>query len=209
MIIHDVEQGSAEWHALRAGIPTASEFDKILSPTGKKSAQAEGYANRLLAELIVGGSVETWEGNVWTERGKELEQEAADFYEMSKGVTLKKVGFITDNERTMGASPDRLIEGGGLLEIKCPSPHVHVAYLLKGEVDQGYNSQLQGQMLVTGEAWVDIVSYHPQMPPVIMRVKRDESYIKSLREALDEFTATIEKKKASLIEAGHLTKEEA
>ncbi len=47
------------------------------------------------------------------------------------------------------------------------------------------------------------------MPPVIMRVKRDESYIKSLREALDEFTATIEKKKASLIEAGHLTKEEA
>lgn len=205
MIVHDVEQGGAEWFALRAGIPTASEFDKILSPTGKKSTQAEGYANRLLAELIVGGSVETWGGNMWTERGHELEQEAADFYEMSRGVVLKKVGFITDDKKTMGASPDRLIEGGGLLEIKCPSPHVHVEYLLKGTIDQGYNSQMQGQMLVTGEDWVDIVSYHPQMPPVIMRVAKDPAYQGKLREALSEFSAMLEIKKQTLAKLGHLS----
>ena len=34
MIIHEVEQGSGDWLKLRLGIPTASEFDKIITPTG-------------------------------------------------------------------------------------------------------------------------------------------------------------------------------
>jgi hypothetical protein len=41
MITHDVTQGSPEWLEARLGIPTASEFDKIITPTGKPSTQYE------------------------------------------------------------------------------------------------------------------------------------------------------------------------
>lgn len=205
MLIHDVEQNSPEWHALRAGKPTASEFDKIFTPTGRDSKQAEGYANRLLAELIVGGQVETWGGNMWTDRGHELEAEAADYYAIRTGATLEKTGFITDDDCTMGASPDRLVNDDGLLEIKCPSPHVHVEYLLNEKIDNGYFTQLQGQMLVTGRLWVDIISYHPNMPPVIMRVPRDAIYISKLRGKLADFKIMMEEKRQRLIELGHLS----
>lgn len=204
MIIHDVAQGTLEWHQARSGIPTASEFDKILTPTGKPSTQAETYANRIIAEIMTGGAVEGWQGNMWSERGNELEAEAAAYYELRKGVKLQTVGFITDDNRTMGASPDRLIGEDGLLEIKCPSPQVHVEYLLKQKIDQGYFTQLQGQLLVTGRAWVDIISYYPTMPSIIMRVERDPIYISKLRGAITEFNLMIAEKRNRMIELGYM-----
>ena len=38
MIILDVEQGSRAWIEARLGIPTASEFSRIVTPGGKLSA---------------------------------------------------------------------------------------------------------------------------------------------------------------------------
>jgi hypothetical protein len=41
MKIHNCTQGTEEWRKLRAGIPTASEFHKIITPkTGQLSKQA-------------------------------------------------------------------------------------------------------------------------------------------------------------------------
>jgi hypothetical protein len=55
MKIHNVDQGSPEWHALRCGVPTASEFSKILTPkTMKLSEQAPAYMYRLLGEWMLG-----------------------------------------------------------------------------------------------------------------------------------------------------------
>ena len=55
MIIHaDVLQGSEQWHALRLGKPTASAFDKIVTP--KKcdlSAASHAYALRLVSERLL------------------------------------------------------------------------------------------------------------------------------------------------------------
>ncbi len=39
--------------------------------------------------------------------------------------------------------------------------------------------------------WVDLVSYHPEMPPVIVRCKRDDVYIKTLSTALAAFVDTL------------------
>src|SRR5579871_3733967 len=103
MIVIDCEQGSDEWHKARLGLPTASEFDKIITPTGKPSTQYDAYANRLLAEIMVGHSVETFEKTPWMERGNALEADAASFYELQREVTLTPVGFVTDDARTMGA----------------------------------------------------------------------------------------------------------
>ncbi len=50
MIIHDVQQGTDEWHKLRAGIPTSSEFASLVSGTGKISTSLKGYAHKLATE---------------------------------------------------------------------------------------------------------------------------------------------------------------
>lgn len=204
MKIYNVEQGSDEWFQARLGIPTASEFSCIVTPTGKASTQAEAYINKLLAEILTGKPLESMESNGWMERGKELEADAAQFYELQRDVSTELVGFCTDDERTMGASPDRLVGEDGLLEIKCPAPHTHVQYLLEQEVDRKYYPQVQGQLLVTGRKWVDLLSYHPEMPPVIMRIERDEDYLKFMSGEIASFTRKLLAKKKLLIELGHL-----
>lgn len=204
MKIHDVEQGSPEWLACRLGIPTASEFDRIITPTGKPSTQDEAYANRLIAEIMTGKPVDEYEGNSWMVRGRELEAEAVRFYELQRDVETVKVGFVTDDARTMGCSPDRLVGDDGLLEIKCPAPHTHVQYLIEERVDRKYYTQVQGQMLVTDRQWADLMSYHPEMPPVITRIRRDVTYLAFLSELLVAFSAKLQAKKQKLIELGHL-----
>lgn len=192
MQIHNVEQGSDEWHAVRLGIPTASEFAKILTPTGKLSAQAEAYANKLVAEKLAGKRLESFEGNDWTERGNELEAAAVSYYEVLTDSTTEKVGFVTAGE--CGCSPDRLVGDDGLLEIKCPAPHTHVHYMLTGKIEQKYTPQVQGQLMITGRKWCDLLSYHPDLPPVLIRIERDEDYIEALRGAIKELNKDIAEK---------------
>lgn len=190
MIVHDVIQGSAEWARLRMGIPTASNFEKIITPGGKPSKQAEAYRRHLLAEMLIGLPIDAPKTS-WMDRGVEMEDEAVCYYEFERDVAVKKVGFVIDESGLFGASPDRLVGEDGLLEIKCPSPAVHVSYLMADGADSDYSVQLQGQMLVTGREWVDICSYHPAMPSVIVRVPRDELFIGKLRTALAEFTEAL------------------
>lgn len=204
MKIIDCQQGTPEWFSARLGLPTASEFDKILTPTGKPSTQWEAYANRLLAEMLVGKPVDSFEGNGWTERGNELEPEAAKFYEFTNEIETLTVGFVTNDEGTYGCSPDRLVGNDGLLELKCPAPHTHIQYLLDKKIDQKYYPQVQGQLLVTGRAWVDLVSYHPEMPPVVIRVPRDETFIMALDDALKDFTHKLQAKRKRMVELGYL-----
>lgn len=204
MLTYDVEQGSDEWFEARLGIPTASEFDKIITAGGKVSTQAEAYAARLLAEILTGKPVQTFEKTPWMERGAELEEEAAQYYELQNELDLVKVGFCTDDNKLYGCSPDRLVGEEGLLEIKCPAPHTHVQYLLNGTIDKGYWPQIQGQLLVTGRQWCDWMSYNPEMPAVIIRMQRDEEFIGALKAALVLFRSKLDVDRALLISRGYL-----
>ncbi len=203
MKVYDFEQGSEEWLQIRLGKPTASEFDKIITGTGKASTQVNGYINKLLAEVIMGKPAESFKSEAM-ERGSQLEQEAADYYEMLNDAVLHKVGFCTDDAGLFGCSPDRLVGDDGLLEIKCPLPHTHVSYLLSGKMDTGYKPQVQGQLMITGRAWCDFMSYHPDMPPLIVRVDRDEDYIESLKNELLDVIKQIQVGKNKLISEGVL-----
>lgn len=194
MLIHNVEQGTEDWFKVRLGIPTASCFDRIITPTGKDSTQAEAYENKLVAELLTGKPVDDFDGNAWTERGNELEPDAANFYAMQHDVEPVKIGFVTDDARAYGCSPDRMIGDDGLLEIKCPAPHTHVKYMLDQSIDRKYYPQLQGQLFVTGRLWVDIISYHPEMQPVILRVERDEPFIIDLAKLLKRVSNNVKTK---------------
>lgn len=190
MKVYNVEQGSDEWTALRAGLPTASEFSKIITPkTHTLSASASSYAVKLAVEIILGCPLEAdLNHNQDVQRGIALEEVAAQSYEFETAETAQRVGFITDNAGTYGASPDRLIGEDGLLEIKCPRPEKHAHYMLNG-FGADYFVQVQGQLLVTGRRWCDRYSYCPGLRPYTERVERDEAFLKALSDALAQFHA--------------------
>ena len=52
-IIKDIEQGSQEWLSLRLGIATASNFNKIITSTGKESSQLNQYAFYLASDYFL------------------------------------------------------------------------------------------------------------------------------------------------------------
>lgn len=191
MIVHNVLQGTSEWLALRAGIPTASDFDRIITKSGKPSTQAEKYMHKLLAERMMGRPV-VEHVSYWMGRGNQMEAEAVSYYEQMRDLDTERVGFVTDDARTIGASPDRFVGVDGLLEIKVPAEHTHVGYLLKHAVDAEYYPQVQGQLWVTERAWADILSYHPEMPPALVRVERDEKFIGVLSAAVRAFAGALE-----------------
>lgn len=199
MIVHDVKQNSEEWYALRLGIPTSSEFSRIFTPGGKISKQAEGYMDHLLAEWAMGSALQTRETE-WMQRGHELEDRAVKSYEFETERETSLVGFVTTDNLMIGTSPDRLVGDDGILEIKCPAPQTHLGYMRRRHIDGDYYSQVQGQLYVTGRKWVDIQSYFPGLPSVIIRVQRDEEYIANLASVLAEFVRLLLEARVDIIE---------
>lgn len=190
-IYHDVDQYSDAWNKLRLGLPSSSQFKKIITEKkGELSKSRTDYMYHLLAEKALGRPIDTFTTPAM-ERGSELEPEAVGYYEFMEGVEAKRIGFVTDDNRRYGCSPDRLIGEDGLLEIKCPSPNTHMRYLLEGSHEADYRQQVQGQLLVTGRKWVDLISYHPEFPEnlklAIVRIEADWEYQGLLSNALDEF----------------------
>jgi len=207
MKVHDCIQGSREWRKLRLGVPTASNFDKIITPkTGKPSSQAESYRMDLLAEMVLGQPLEKVKTE-WMQRGNDLEPVAISYYEFQTDAETMPVGFITNDAGTVGASPDRIVNDDLLLEVKCPSAGQHLAYVLgKHGVDAEYRVQLQGQLFIAEKKAVDIISFHPQMPHAIVRIERDEDFIKLLDAELKSFVAILTEKRDELDRRGLLAK---
>jgi len=179
-------QGSPEWFAAKCGVPSASNFDKLLTVKGEVSKQRVKYLYQLAGERITGISEESYQNGDML-RGKELEPEARKLYELIKSTKVQEVGFCLDEKLGAGCSPDGLVRKNGLLEIKCPKLVIHVEYLLAYTLPLDYFQQIQGQLLVTGREWVDFVSYFPGLRPLIIRVKREEKFLKILKTELKVF----------------------
>ncbi len=187
MITLDIQQGTQEWLDARCGIPTASNFDKIVTISGAPSKQAQKYLYQLAGERILCHAEESYRNGAM-ERGNELESEARSYYELVNDLEIKQTGICYPDERKLySCSPDGLVKEDGLIEIKCPIIHTHVGYLLDGSGPSDYFQQTQGQLLVTGRKWVDFFSYYPGLKPVIVRVERDEKFIKTLALELENF----------------------
>lgn len=199
MIYHEVVQHSPGWFKMRLGLATASCFDKIVTPAkGDPSKQMDDYANNLIGELVTGNNAETFT-SYWMERGQQFEADAAAAYEFITGFELDRGGFLTDDDMTVGASPDRrVIKLGsvvGGVEIKCPKEGTQVANLLRGDdIDPQYKPQVQGQILIGGFEFVDWFSYHPDFPPALIRTYRDDAYCNKLASALEQFESLLQEK---------------
>lgn len=202
MIRLDHPQGSKAWSDARLGIPTASQFSRIITQkTLKVSESATGYRNELLAEWLLREPLDGGDFD-FTQRGTALERGARKFYEMAREVEVDSVGLLLRDDRRCGGSPDGLVGTDGGLEIKCPSAAVHVGYLLGGESDK-YRAQIQGNIWIAERAWWDFLSYHPTLPPALVRCHRDERFIAALAQAVDEFCDRLAAAKEELIARGY------
>ena len=115
---------------------------------------------------------------------------ACHSYRWCNPPTRKSGIFLTD-DRSIGASVDRLVGDDGILEVKCPLAPKHLAILL--EADTGdYNLQCQGQMWITGRAWCDLLSFFPELPPALMRVERDEKSIEAIADEVGRFCVRLD-----------------
>jgi len=190
MTFFDVEQGSDEWFAMRKGKFTASTFKDLFAAKTTKAYEKVIY--RVVFERLTGESPEGFT-NEWMERGKELESEAREKYEMMTFNKVSNGGFVEVDE-WVGCSPDGFIRNdNGLIEIKCPAFNTHLNYLLDKKLPKIYEKQVQGQMYVTGAEWCDFMCYHPKLQPLIIRIERDEIMITEIKKKLEE---SIEKAKS-------------
>lgn len=189
--IFNCEQGTAEWYQARAGIPTASEFDTVLAKGrgGGESKTRRTYMLKLIGERLTKEPMWSY-SNEHMERGKAMEAEARDLYQMIAEVECEQVGFLRRGDA--GCSPDSLVGNDGMLEIKTKLPHLQLDCILYDELPAEHRAQCQGQLWIAERDWVDFVSYWPGLPLFAKRVFRDEDYIKRLAEAVRVFNAEME-----------------
>lgn len=198
MIVLDLEQGTPDWIAARLGIPTASRFADILTPKTRKASASQGrYLCELLAERLTGYPANDITSDFMA-RGTSLEAEAAAAYEFDNDRMTEKVGFVLDDARRVGCSPDRLVGDDGLLEIKCLSVANHVAAVL-GMKDSDHFAQVQGQLWLTGRAWADLFFYNPAVVSHTIRIERDEDFIAALSDEVDAFCVRLDEAQATIV----------
>lgn len=188
MKILECAQYSPEYWSARCGVPSASNFDRIVDASGKPSKQRQKYLYQLAGERITCKAEETYQ-NAAMLRGLELEAEARSFYELTNDVTVQQVGFCMNE--IAGCSPDGLVGEDGGLEIKCPLMYNHVGYLLDGSFPTQYFQQVQGSLLVTGRKWWDFLSYYPGLKPLVIRVTPDRKFQEILKVELDAFCKSL------------------
>lgn len=173
-------QGSEEWHQARCGMLTASEFDRILTPTLKiASNEKERLHIWELAAQRISQHVEPQYVSHDMLRGHEDEIEARELY-AQHWASVKECGFVT-NDRwgfTLGCSPDGLVGDDGLIEVKSRCQKYQIQTICEhfdsGAVPAEFVLQVQGELLVTERAWCDLITYSGGLPMVPMRVHADE-----------------------------------
>jgi hypothetical protein len=176
-------QGSDEWLKARLGVATASNFDKIITSTGKESATLEKYALQLATEKMLVELEPSYKSDAMS-RGNELEPVARETYQQATFEQVQEVGLMLSDCGNYGYSSDGLIGDDGLIEIKCPLATTHFKYLLDNKCPTDYWQQVQGGLWVSDRNWIDFVSFNPNFKEdrqlFVIRVTRNEEFIEKL-----------------------------
>ena len=199
MIEELVAQGSAQWLAMRRGVVTASQADRLLTPVKRRT-----YALELLAEQLADEMPEQFVSAAM-QFGIETEPAAAAAYELATGRETRHAGFVwLDDAREIGCSPDRWVGDDGLVEIKCPNTKTHLEYVIEGIVPKCYQPQVQFQLLVTGRKWCDFVSFDPRVSLgdlLIVRAEPDSEMQAALSSGASDVLKMISEWRESIITA--------
>lgn len=194
MIIHNAPQGSPEWKRSRAGVVTASMVsvarEKLKS--GLPTSAAKAYAARLALERIGGSPLDEGMETPAMRRGRELEPIARAKLAKMLRVDIEIPGFITTDDKTLGASADGFIGADSGCEIKCLVDPSRIAKAVIDSDLSEFMDQMQCCMYVTGRTSWHYALYLPQLAEANRElyhkcVPRDEAFIADMLKDLQEF----------------------
>jgi putative phage-type endonuclease len=202
------DQGTEGWFADRLGKVTASRLADVLAKTKTGySASRTNYMTQLVLEKITGTKGESFTNSAM-QWGTEQEPFARAAYEAHTGQMVEEVGFVPHPTiESAGASPDGLVGDDGMVEIKCPSSSTALeCWLTRSQggnpVDAKYYAQMQWQMRCADRSWVDYVVFDPRMPAkaqlFIVRVERNDDWLKIAEEEVTSFLAEVDAKVTAL-----------
>lgn len=153
-------------------LPNADAYRRLVDP-------AQALIDEIMGEQADGDDRPPDFDTFWTKRGTEMEPIALADYERRTGYTVEPVGFILHDCGKFGCSPDGLVSAKTWslpkrgLEIKCPEGKTHLRYLREGVLPNEYVCQVHASMAVTGLDRWDFFSFHPNLPPLLLTVERD------------------------------------
>lgn len=218
-----IEQGSDEWDRIRCGRFTSSEIH-LLMDSGKREMTPEElkarpktgtgssakltvdhskfsdagvtYINRKVAETLTGRIQESSYAFPLV-YGKDLEGEAAAYFEERTGLETMEVGFLPFGDHA-GGSPDRFVGDDAGLEIKCPfTSEKQIEYLMLTDVfdlkrcfPQIY-WQVMSNLFFTGKKRWHLITYDPRF--TLDGLKMTHMIIEPNSEAFDLICLKIEK----------------
>ena len=202
MRIHEVQQGSDEWLALRKSYFTGSALGEWLLDGDRTKTSRKAWQNAIWNKL--GELSQDDEPNFpnWAmKRGTELEPLAREAYELHTGFKVTEVGFISHDCDGFGVSPDGLIyqelthpewiavHG---LELKCPVARTMLKWLDAGTLPDEHKLQVHASMAASGLHRWDFFAWHPELVPLHIIVERDEfteRVLAGLIKLSDDYTA--------------------
>lgn len=188
--------------ARRKGAITASEIGAICG-VGRFNTADDILKRKILEEL---GTPEEFQTNAAMDWGHEHEQDAVDMFAFEHGGSVEKTGenqefrdtMITvtvsgnDVEYRAGCTPDGIVNGDTVLEIKCPfgkrnqapDAEKYLADVLE------YRYQVQWQMMITGlqSCWLCVWTTHGIST---IRIDADPELQAELQQRGGEFTARL------------------
>jgi putative phage-type endonuclease len=160
-----LDQGSPGWVRERIGKLTASRMGDVMAMTkaGKPSEARTAYLKQLVAERMTDSAAENYV-TAAMQWGIDNEPAAAEEYEAITGEIVVPAPFIPHPTiEHFGASPDRLVNADGLIEIKAPATANYVEWRKTQEIPERYRWQMLAQLACTRRQWCDFVAYDPRV----------------------------------------------
>jgi hypothetical protein len=190
----DIEQGTPEWNAMRAGKWGSSKANVIMG-----GLTTDGLAN-LIKDVAWGrvfGPPDDGYRNAIMERGSLMEPESRDWYAFERRVVIREAGLVEHATAPhVTWSPDGLIEPGGAIEAKSPLHKAWMECKRTGLIPSEYRWQCRWAMWVGELEYLDFVSYHPLAGGLIVPATVTEAERQQMAERVD----LLEKKVAEWVE---------
>lgn len=194
MIEVKVEQGTPEWLKLKAGKITGTRLSNVFKSDNLS------LVDELISEIVI-GNIEEGYTSKSMQHGKDTENLVRLIYQEVKGINIEEVGFcLSEWNEYLALSPDGFtFDRIGGIEIKCPTPKIHVKYIRQNQVPNEYKYQVYNYFLVNEKLeWLDFISYCESFeakPMFIKRVFRIDilNELTEISKEVNKFTKKLEK----------------
>lgn len=188
--IHNVEQGSDDWHEARCGLLTASEVKLILTPTLKiaNNDKTRQHVFEIASQRLTGYTEPQYISEDML-RGHVDEIKARELYSEHYN-PVEEVGFITRDFGgfTLGYSPDGVgVLGDFGIECKSRRQKYQIQTITSNMVPEEHILQVQTGLLVTGWDYMDYISYCGGLPMWVIECKPIQEYQDAIMVAAENF----------------------